>query len=261
MAYRRNSYNSTCGRAAGRVTLLVASLCVAVGGCTSGSLATDSGPGTPWSTDGQQMVHVGEHVDFSFILTKGLIKRRPRDPMGTADYCIAMAGSERIEAELDVMTGHYRFAFDVVDLQPGDTINVSSAAYRRSGVRDLQQIGDTWVRADDPFDQPDRVMASGSVALSVYRTEIELPVGDSELDLVGGRLEIHRNDGKIAVVFHETTTDRGFTVSEPDDDGVVKIIYAPTADNVNKTATTYVRFRALDGSGKEQVYDGQIPTP
>ncbi len=238
-------------------------LCVCVAGCSSASLATDSGPGRPWSTDGQQMVHVGEHVDFSFVLTKGVLKRGPRDPVGAVDYCIARAGSEQIEADLDNQTGHYRFAFDVLGLREGDAIAVTAEAYRENGVRDTKQIGDAWVRADDPFDQRDRVIASDSVALSVYRSLVEIPIpgGDVALDLGGGRLELHRADGKVATIYHKTADGRGYEIAEPNSEGVSTIMYAPVADEINKSATTYVRFRVLDGSGTERVFDGHIPTP
>ncbi|MEE9294725.1 MAG: hypothetical protein V3W34_07175 [Phycisphaerae bacterium] len=245
-----------------RSAVILLALSALVPGCTGGSLATDSGPGGGWSTLKQQYVHVGEKVNFSFAMSKGLFRKEPRDPFGVVDYCIATAGDERIEAELD-RSGRFRFTYNVVRLRPGDVVNVSAAAYQEKGIRDVMQIGDEWVRADTPYDQSDFVMATDSIELLVYRTLVELSVPDAQrrLDLASGRLELRKHDGTTTTIYAAEEGSRGFTISEPDADGRYLVRYHPTADEINKFDTTYVRFTAFDHSGGAHDFDGHCPTP
>lgn len=80
--------------------LVAASL--GLGGCLSGSLATNTGPTGPhgWCTAKEQQAHVGETVGYSFIL-KHPFHKRPIAPYGYADYCVATIGRERVECEVD----------------------------------------------------------------------------------------------------------------------------------------------------------------
>ena len=234
----------------------------AVPGCTSGSLATDSGPGGGWSTQKLQYVHVGERVDFSSVIASGTFRKVPRNAFGIVDYCIATAGDERIEAELDG-TGRFRFSYNVVGLNPGETVIVTATSYQEKGIRDIMQIGDEWVRAEMPSDPGDIVMATASVKLLVYKTRVELPVvdRDGELDFESGRLELHKHDGEITNVYAATGGRRGFTVEESESAGTFLVTYDPTADQINKYGDTYVRFTAFDRSGGAHEFDGYCPTP
>ncbi len=231
-------------------------------GCMGGSLATDSGPGGRWSTERRQKVHVGERVNFSFALTKGWIRREARDPLGIADYCLATAGPERIEADLDD-SGHYRFTYSVIQHRLGDVVNVSVAAYRKHGVRDLMRIGDEWVHAEDPYNQRDRTIARDSLQLVVYQTRVELPVNHppADLEMASGRLEIRKADGTVTTVFGRGPAGRGFTYTGPDHHGLYRVIHEPTAEQIDKSGTTYVSFTVLDRAGDRHVFDGYIPTP
>jgi hypothetical protein len=208
------------------------------------------------------MVHLGEHVEFSFGISKGVIVKQHRDPFGIVDYCIASAGPELIEADLD-RTGHYRFAFDVIDLRPGQVVTVTATAYRQRELRDIREIGETWIRSDDPYDQPDARFCRDSVALTVYKSVVELPVDDAvgDLDLEGARLELHRSDGTVSTAYSRSRDPDGFEIGEPDADGVRIITYEPKAEQINKSGATYVKLIALDAAGRERVFDGKIPTP
>lgn len=209
-----------------------------------------------------QWVHVGEHVGFSFALTKGLLRRRAIDPHGIVDYCVAFAGPERIEADLDG-TGHYRFAFDAVDLDPGDAVKVTAAAFHTAGVRDMKRIGDRWIEADVPRDPSDRPLAHDSVVLRIYKTVVELPIDPPgpDLDLRAGRLEIVRDDGGVSTVYSGGAGSGGFAVTGPEADGRYVVLHEPRADQVNKSGQTLVRFIALDGNGQAHTFEGYLPTP
>ncbi len=231
-------------------------------GCMSGSLASDSGPSGRWSTQNEQLVHVGEHVEFSFGISQSLTRGRHHDPTGIVDYCVAVAGDEYIEASLD-NTGHYRFGFDVVGMRPGGGIVVRASAVRQKGLRDMRLIGSEWVQADDPFDGVDRSVARDSIQLTVYRSIVELPVPNDGTDLqfAEGRLEIVKSDGAIATITPGDNARQGFTVGEPNRSGERLIIYYPKAVELNKHGTTDVRFTVPDAAGRAHVFDGILPTP
>lgn len=235
--------------------------CVGLTGCRTGSLASDTGPTRPWSSDDQQFVHVGEHVDFSFAITAGVLHRRAIHPFGIADYCIATAGSEVIEADLDE-TGHYRFGFDAVDLHPGDVVTVTATAYRRRGVRDSKRIGGRWIHADSRFDQPDGAVAYDTLDLRVYESLIDLRIvhPPADIDMDGGRLEIVKDDGTTATVLAAGPDGRGFHYAGPDAESRYHVTYEPTADQINKSGRTYVRFIVFDGAGDQHTFDGYVPT-
>ena len=75
-------------------------------GCVSASLATNTGPKRPeerWSTAGRQRVHVGEEVQFDFLLLDGL--GRFRVPAGVAHYVAVLNGEDRVEVAPDEL-GH-----------------------------------------------------------------------------------------------------------------------------------------------------------
>ena len=240
-------------------------MAAAVPGCISikGSLATDSGPSpTGWSTHHRQLVHVGERVGFSFVLARSPRSEAPIDPLGIADYCIAMAGSEMIEAELDE-AGHYRFTCHMTGKRPEQVVKVTATAYRQRGQRDMMRIGGVWVRGNDPYDQADFPRAKDSLYLVVYSSRLDLPVKrpDHDLDMTAGRLEIRKNDVPPTEIYCRDRDQRGFRYTGPDEDGFYHVLYEPGADELNKRGTTPVRFSAYDTAGTPHVTEAFINTP
>lgn len=228
-----------------------------------GSLATDSGPSpTRWSTLDKQLVHVGENVAFSFVLTRDVHQQVPLDPFGVADYCTATLGSKRVEASLDD-GGHYRFTFVIDEAQPGETLTVSAAAYRQKGQRDMIDIGGQWVRGENPYDPPDQAVGRDSLRLLVYRSRIDLPIErpEADLNLADGRLDIHKNDGSITSIYHQQNGRRGFHFEGPDADGRYHVFYDPAVDEINKSATTPIRFIVHDQSGSQHAFEAALATP
>jgi len=232
-------------------------------GCATlpGSLATDSGPSPlEWSEADHQFVHVGERVHFSFAMAKDSRKKVAVNPVGLTDYCIAQVGDERIEATLTA-DGHYRFAADMSGRRHGDVIDVSAAAYRTYGTRDIMKVGENWVRADSPSDHPDKLVSHDDVRLTVYQSRIELPCErpGRDLDMTTGRLELVRADGTTAQVLPDG--EGGFTYTGPGADGRYVVVYEPRADELNKKGTTAVRFRVHDTAGNPHMFDAVLNTP
>ncbi len=238
-------------------------LCTLSCGCIGirGSLATDTGPSpTGWSTLDRQFVHVGELVRFSFVITKGPRSKAPVSPIGLADYCIASANGELIEAHLNE-AGHFEFG-TTIDAKHGETITVAVAAYRQRGVRDMMKIGATWQTNEDPFDQADLVIAHDEVLLTVYRSQIELPIGTEYGELVNnGRLELVRNDGVISRVGPIRPPADGYSTDGPDSTGTIVIRYDPQAHQLNKSGTTQIRFITSNRDGPTKPVIGSLSTP
>lgn len=242
----------------------LAALCGSTG-CTTfpGSLATDSGPSPlEWSEADHQLVHVGERVRFSFVLARDSRKKSAINPVGLVDYCIGNVGEQRIEATLTA-TGHYRFTWDMSDRRPGEVIDVSAAAYRTRGTRDIMKFGDTWVRADAPSDQPDSLLSRDHLRLTVYQSRIELPCQRplDDLDMTTGRLEIITADGSVTRILLGTDGGGGFTYTGPDAGGKYVVFYDPRAVELNKKGTTAVRFRVRDVANNPHVFDAVLKTP
>lgn len=241
-----------------------AAICASAGCATfPGSLATDSGPSPlGWSEADYQFIHVGEHVEFSFVLARDFRKNEAINPLGLVDYCIANVGGQRIEASLND-AGHYRFAYDVTDRRPGEVIDVSAAAYRIRGTRDIMKIGDEWVLADAPSDHSDRLLSHDALRLTVYDSRIELPCERplQDLDMATARLEIIKADGSVTEVLPARESGGGFNCTGPDAHGRYLILYQPRASELNKNGTTAVRFRVRDVANNPQVFDAVLKTP
>jgi len=244
---------------------VAAATLVSTGGCFSvrGSLASDTGPSlSMWSTADRQLAHVGERVEFSFVLARNMRSHAPMDPAGVADYCIATVGREMTEAELD-HDGHYRFSYELIHDAPGDEIPVSAVAFRQRGQRDQMQIDGRWVIGNDPYDQRDLQVAADSLTLLVYASDIDLPVQRPGLDLTlaSGRLEIHKNSGESTEVHAEQPGQPGFSFTDVDEKGYYHILYQPSVDELNRRGITQVRFSAPDTDGQLHFTDATISTP
>ncbi|MCP4248756.1 MAG: hypothetical protein GY778_17065 [bacterium] len=232
-------------------------------GCIRGSLATSTGPNGPqaWSADNHQQAHVGEPVQFSFILI-GPYQRRPLDPLGLADYCLVDVCSQRLECEPDP-GGRFRFEHVLADAKPGDEIEVTVTAYRQYGQRDIIQVGDQWLRGDSPLDEPDRTVAADSLTLETYQTtvEIELESGAAPFDFESGKLELIAPEGKTMPVYIDRPGRPGFTVGGPDDRGVFSIRYLPDGTQVGVFDLTEALFTVYDRAGQPHRSSVKIPTP
>ncbi len=241
------------------------SMMAAGGGCISASLATSTGPckpGDTWSVAGRQRAHVGEEVAFDVILQKALGGDRALSPVGIADYCVALIGDERLEAEPD-WRGHFTFSHRFTDVRPGDKVEVKATLYRQKGRRDHMRIAGQWVRSSSPYEEADRHVAGDSVRLEFYEAPIEIMIDPSADEwLVGAaRLDIRRSDGSIATVLADRPDRPGFTFSGPDAAGRVKVNYVPSGAQLNPSGTTEVIFTIGDRAGRTVRKEQTLPTP
>ena len=243
------------------VAVLAASL--APGGCLSGSLATSTGPNGPhgWCTAKKQQAHVGETVKYSFILVQPFGKR-PIAPYGYADYCVATIGQERVECEPDP-GGRFRFEHQLVGVNAGDKVKVSATAYRQYSQRDFMKIGETWVRGDSPYDEPDEKFTSDSLTLQIYQVRVEIPVCQEQvpLNFDAGRLELIKSDGTVSSVYLDHPGRGGYSVSGPDDSGCYTVVYLPDGTQLNPAGQTQARFTVDDRAGHPHTAGVMIPTP
>lgn len=234
-----------------------------VGGCTVGSLASNTGPRPPghsWSDARQQMVHVGETVQFDFVLVDHA--RRFVHPLGLADYCVITIGTSRMEADPD-LAGHFQLAHTFDDAAPGQAIEVRTGAYRQRGGRDFMKVNGRWVQIDNPFDQPDQKVAGDAIMLTVYETSVELILARPSvgLDLESGVLRVRRTDGSMTSVYIDRPHRPGFMISGPEPDGSYRIRYQPKGRELNPVGTTEVEFVIYDVAGRPYRVSSTIDTP
>jgi hypothetical protein len=238
-------------------------LAALMGGCVSGSLATDTGPRPPlhqWSTENRQKVYVGEPVQFDFVLTDGF--GNFVHPDGVADYVAAFAGGERIQVDYD-LSGHFPFSHRFDTVKAGDEITVKAVAYRQNHSRDFMLVAGAWMQSESPYDVPDKKVASDEVTLEAYETPIELtvPQPKRELDPSTGVIRIRQNDGNTTSVFLSTALRPGFSIAGPEPDGVYRIRYVPKGDEVNPTGQTDVELTIYDTAGQPHQVSTKIDTP
>ncbi|UCF32364.1 MAG: hypothetical protein JSV78_08505 [Phycisphaerales bacterium] len=246
--------------------LLVLGLCLLamlMDGCTSGSLATNTGPRPPlhqWSTANRQMVYVGEQVEFDFVLTDGF--GNFVHPDGVADYIAAFIGGERIQADYD-LSGHFPFSYRFDTVKPGDEVSVKAVAYKQNHSRDFMLVAGTWMQSESPYEVPDTKVASDDVALEAYEASIELtvPQPKRDLDPSTGVIRIRRNDGMTTSVFVSTALRPGFSITGPQPGEVYRIRYVPKGDEVNPTGQTDVELTIYDMAGQPHQVTAKIDTP
>ena len=246
----------------GRVAV-ASMLATAVGGCISASLATSTGPRPPqqrWSTASKQSAHVGEQVHFDFVLTDWL--GRFVAPPGLADYCVAMIGEERVEAEPDAK-GHFQFSQTLDRVRPGEKLKVTATAFQQRDSRDSMKIGARWLKADSPYAQPDRKVAGDVVQLTIYQTTVDLKIARpaDDLDPESGVLRIHCLDSGGGPVYLDKPGRPGFRIVGPGSDGYYRVEYRPTGGQLNPTGTTDVEFTIHDLGGQRHVVTQTLSTP
>ena len=248
---------------------MLAAVATGLGGCVSASLATNTGPHPPqqrWSVAAKQMAHVGENVQFDFVLTD--FWGRFVAPTRLADYCVAMIGSERAEAEPDER-GHFRFSYALDRARPGEKVPVTATAYQQRGSRDHMKIRGQWLTADSPYAEPDRKIAADSIQLTIYQTKVEMKIvrPADDLDPESGVLRFHRLDGAAAPVYTGTPVyiDKpgrpGFRLDGPEPNGYYRVEYQPTGAQLNPTGTTEVEFSVYDLGGHRHVVSQTLSTP
>ena len=206
------------------------------------------------------MVHVGEKVEFDFVLQNWRGQRV--QPLGLADYCVGIVGDERIEAEPN-MYGQFRFAHTFADVHPGQKIKVKATAYSQRGGQDYMKIRGQWIHSDSPYDETDRKFVGDSIILEVYEAPIELTLvcPPDDLNPETGVLRIRRQDETTTVVLPERRSKPGFVMTGPEPDGYYRIRYVPGGDELNPTGTTEVEFVIEDVTGHRHEARATLDTP
>jgi len=206
------------------------------------------------------MAHVGESVELDFVLQDGF--RRFVDPSGVADYAAVFVHKDRIETEPDLY-GHFTFTYSLDQAPPGATVEVRAVAYRQRESRDYMRVGDEWLRADSPYDLPDKEVAQDTVQLVTYESLVEFAIARPPVDLDpdSGVLHIRRSDGSTSSVYIDRPHRRGFTISDPEADGLYHIRYRPDGVEVNSTGTTEVHLTIYDLAGQPHEDSINIDTP
>jgi len=242
---------------------ILATAAASIGGCISASLATSTGPHPPqqrWSMAAKQMAHVGETVQFDFVLTD--IWGQFVAPTGIADYCVAMIGGERVEAEPDAK-GHFRFSYTLDRVRAGDKLKVTATAFQQRDSRDFMKIGGRWLKTDSPYAQPDRKVAGNAVQLTIYQTTVDMKIARpaDDLDPESGVLRIQCVDGGGGPVYIDKPGRPGFKIGGPEPDGYYHVQYSPTGGQLNPTGTTDVEFTIHDLGGQRHVVSQTLNTP
>lgn len=207
------------------------------------------------------MVHVGERVRFSFVLTESLNAEQGIEPSGIVDYCLVRVGNEMIDTGFGDL-GHFEAEYTFDKAQPGQEINVIATGYRQMGGRDRKLIAGKWVTRSD-FDQTDRAICRDDLALTVYKSRIEwlIQPDADDWDIAGGTLVMIRRDGGTTLIRASRDGEDGFKVQGPLDGGDYMIVYEPTAEMLNSSGTTHVRFTIMDDRGQQHVLERLLSTP
>ncbi|MFH1111097.1 MAG: hypothetical protein V1790_18160 [Planctomycetota bacterium] len=249
---------------------ILATAAASIGGCVSASLGTSTGPHPPqqrWSVAAKQPAHVGETVQFDFVLTDWL--GRFVAPTGLADYCVAIPsrlrtgiGDERIETEPDAK-GHFRFSYTVDRVRAGEKIKVTATAYQQRGSRDQMKVRGQWLTADSPYAEPDRKIAGDAIQLTIYQTKVEMKIvrPADDLDPESGVLRLQRLDGTGVPVYIDKPGRPGFRLDGPEPNGYYRVEYQPTGEQLNPTGTTEVEFSVYDLGGQRHVVSQTLSTP
>ena len=242
---------------------MLAAAATLLGGCVTGSLASNTGPRPPgnrWSVAKEHMVHVGEVVEFDMVLQDGY--RHFVSPFGLADYCAAQIGPERVEVVADV-AGHFVFSYRFDGVEPGERITVRASAYRQRGERDFMKVRGQWLHADSPYAQPDQRIAGNTIDLLAYRTTVELrmPRPPDDLDPETGVLRFRRLDGTTTPVYVDRPSLPGFSLEGPEPDGYYRVRYHPRAEELNSTGTTEAVFTIYDTVGRRHTLSTVLETP
>lgn len=182
--------------------------------------------------------------------------------MGLADYCVAMIGNERVEAEPDAK-GHFKFSYSLDHGHPGDKFKVTATAFGQRDSRDFMKIGNRWLKADSPFAEPDRIVAGDTVQIAVYQTTVDLKIARpaDDLDPESGVLRFQCADGGGGPVYMDKPGRPGFRIGGPGADGYYRVEYYPTGDQLNPTGTTDVEFTIHDLGGQRHVATQTLSTP
>lgn len=237
-------------------------LALASGGCVGGSLASSTGnrAGGEWSIAPRQQVHVGETVEFSFVLKQPLRAER-LGAAGRADYCIFEIGDERYDVDRDEYGG-FRTAHTFDQAAAGDIVTVRATAYRQNEQRDHMRIAGEWVENKSPYDKKDTRVAGGAIHLKVYQATLRVHVSPSAdtLDFSTGQLTLRRYDQGITTVFQQRPLRRGFGV-ERHSGGGWWVVYHPVGNEINAYGVTPYEFSVYDFGGNRHVYSGELETP
>lgn len=246
-----------------KLLVVVLAATAAAGGCIQGSLATSTGPRPPgnrWSSAAAQRVHIGEMVEFDFVLHNGM--QRFVSPGGVADYCVATIGDTRLEAIPDPL-GHFNFSHSFGDVAAGDVIDVKVDAYRQKGGKDFVEIGGQWLATQTFSQEPDARVAGDSLRLTAYQSVVDfrLPRPADDFDPETGVLRLRKPDGTTVSVYVNRRPRRGFLLEGPEPTGYYRVSYEPRGSEVSATGTTEMTFTVYDVAGQRHVKRLEIETP
>jgi hypothetical protein len=248
-------------RIAGTLIAGVFLACV-VGGCVSGSLATNTGAraGESWATASRQPAHVGETVQFSFVLKRPM-EDKSMHALGVADYCVFDIGGERYDVDVDE-SGAFRIEHGLTQARAGDKVRVTAVAYREYGPRDHRRVAGEWLKNQSPQNEPDQRVASARVTLEVYQSSLELdvpPLPDG-LDPSTARLVLRPRGRRDVVLYAHRPPRRGFTF-DVSPNGGWRVTYLPSGDEVNPTGATPTEFSIFDNAGNRHEFRTELATP
>lgn len=251
----RDTYRSTMARlVAGCLAALLCSGCA----YSFSSLATDTGPrsqGGQWSVAKSQWVHVGERLNVSFALRSKL-----------ADYAVLTVEPLGL-AKVSLVAERGRFVFE--DLRfteptpPDRPLILRAAAYRERDERDVMDLDGRLLRRESPFDIADQKVASATLKLHVYQSNlaIQVPPDPAGYNWQTAKLLLYADPERPAEVRPAREYRSGFRVEGPTASGAFVVAYEPTAEQVKRTGSTRVVFTVLNAAGMEHRQETWLPTP
>jgi hypothetical protein len=250
------------GRSA-TIALLAGAGCLAAlsaAGCaySISSLATSTGPrphGGQWSVAREQWVHVGEAFDVSYAVYAG-----------TADYAVLQI-EPLAKSRVCLAADRSRFVFEKLRFleptPPERPLTLRASAYRERGDRDVMDFNGQLLRKDSPFDVADQKVASATLKLHVYQSNvaIQVPPDPAGYNWETGRLLLYADPEHPAEVRIAREYRKGFRVDGPTATGSFVIAYEPEAGQVRRTGSTRVVFSVLNAAGNEHRQEIWLSTP
>lgn len=224
-----------------------------------GSLATRTGPAGSdrWSVEKLQHAHVGERVEFQFIVmdaVRGV-------PMGNmADYAVWDIGGTP-EVTSTGGDGRFHLSYTFEESATGN-VAVRATAYRARGSQDVHAINGQLVELANPNDLPDAQVASDEIALSVYQAAVRFDVPDRTPEyLWATALLTFQTGDNVSTVRPARPGRPGFAIIHDDTSATTVVTFTPTADLLPTTGSTAVRLLVHDAAGEQQVLEQMVPTP
>lgn len=240
-----------------RSTLLFTVSLLASTGCASSNGILTIESGSPVGSSGRTAlyaVHIGERPTLKFGWK-----------LGHCDYAIAhVEGADLYDDCGPPVTGKFEWSMTFDHLAPAESpLRLTVSGYSQQQKRDLMPVHGHLVESESPLDAVDILIASASVMIEVYQSQVEVavPTDGPAPDWALTRLIIHPDNGRSCRISHSGASGPGFSVNGPDSKHQYIVRYQPRASEVNHEGLTRAELILADETGATRSIATTFATP